>query len=268
MLHGARCEYRTQKVVQKLTSGRHHTTLSGYIFTTKARIDNRKKYLLSSNISSTYSLNMVNFGPLTAEIGPVVWAPQQISTGFASWQRYCTASSSGRQPNFAALNRGRHLSSGRAAITLGIGPHSSFIFFSLNGLSMLAVVQLRWSSVEAWCYICECDSRHCRRPGDDRRLQHAVRPRRRLLRVHSQRQIRRTTGLTITHCCCRMCRILAQWVECLSSEQELTGSMIIILITSQGAHVSLLLQSPTGPTEPSYLLILAVSEWHSRSCRF
>jgi len=34
--------------------------------------------------------------------------------GFASWQRYCTASSSGRQPNFAALNRGRHLySAGR-----------------------------------------------------------------------------------------------------------------------------------------------------------
>ena len=31
--------------------------------------------------------------------------------GFASWQRYCTASSSGRQPNFAALNRGRHLCS-------------------------------------------------------------------------------------------------------------------------------------------------------------
>ena len=31
--------------------------------------------------------------------------------GFASWQRYCTASSSGRQPEFAALNRGRHLRS-------------------------------------------------------------------------------------------------------------------------------------------------------------
>ena len=26
-----------------------------------------------------------------------------------SWQRYCTVSSSGCQPNFAALNRGRHL---------------------------------------------------------------------------------------------------------------------------------------------------------------
>ena len=36
----------------------------------------------------------------------------QISTGFASWQRYCTASSSGRtQPNVAALNRERHLCS-------------------------------------------------------------------------------------------------------------------------------------------------------------
>jgi len=31
--------------------------------------------------------------------------------GFASWQRYCAASSSGRQPDFAALNRGRHLCS-------------------------------------------------------------------------------------------------------------------------------------------------------------
>jgi len=39
---------------------------------------------------------MVNFGPLTAEIGSGVWAPLQISTGFASWERYCTASSSGR----------------------------------------------------------------------------------------------------------------------------------------------------------------------------
>ena len=31
--------------------------------------------------------------------------------GFPSCQRYCMTSSSGRQPNFAALNRGRHLCS-------------------------------------------------------------------------------------------------------------------------------------------------------------
>jgi len=52
-----------------LGSGHHRTTLSGYIFATKARIDNRKKNLLSSNTSSIRPHNMANFGPLTAEIG-------------------------------------------------------------------------------------------------------------------------------------------------------------------------------------------------------
>ena len=70
-----------------------------------------EKNVLSSDTSSTGPDNMVNFGPLAAEIGSGVWGTLQISTGFASWQRYCTAASSGRQPNFAALNRGRHLCS-------------------------------------------------------------------------------------------------------------------------------------------------------------
>ena len=52
LLHAARWIHRTQKSRQKSPSGHHRTTLSGYIFTTKARIDNRKKNLLSSNISS------------------------------------------------------------------------------------------------------------------------------------------------------------------------------------------------------------------------
>jgi len=63
--------------------------------------------------------------------------PLQISTGFASWQRYCTASSSRRQANFAELNRGRHLCSagrpsGWATITLGIGPHSSCLWLQVT----------------------------------------------------------------------------------------------------------------------------------------
>ena len=58
-----------------------------------------EKNSLSSNMSSTCPHNMVNFGLLAAGIGWPVW------------QRFCTASSSGRQPNFAALNRGRHLCS-------------------------------------------------------------------------------------------------------------------------------------------------------------
>jgi len=62
-----------QKSREKSPSGHHRTTLSGYIFATKACIDNRKKNLLSSNMSSTCPHNMVNFGPLAAEIDPVVW---------------------------------------------------------------------------------------------------------------------------------------------------------------------------------------------------
>jgi len=53
VLHAARCKYTTQKVVKKSPSGHHRKTLSDYIFATKARIDDRKKDLLSSNISST-----------------------------------------------------------------------------------------------------------------------------------------------------------------------------------------------------------------------
>ena len=67
----ARGSLKTQdaKSRQKSPSGHHSATLSGYIFATKARIDNQKKNLLSSNTSSTCPHNMANFGPLTAEIG-------------------------------------------------------------------------------------------------------------------------------------------------------------------------------------------------------
>jgi len=41
--------------------------LSGYVFATKARIDNRKN-LLNSNISPTWPYNIVNFGRLAVEI--------------------------------------------------------------------------------------------------------------------------------------------------------------------------------------------------------
>ena len=59
----------------------HRPTLSGYIFATKACIDNRKN-LLSSNISSTCPHDMVNFGLLTAEICWRVWATPVNFNGF------------------------------------------------------------------------------------------------------------------------------------------------------------------------------------------
>jgi len=84
VLHAACCKYRTQKVVKNVPSGQWHhgTTLSGYIFASKACIDNQKKNLLSSNIYSTCPYNMVNFGPLAAEIGPVVWGTPANFNGF------------------------------------------------------------------------------------------------------------------------------------------------------------------------------------------
>jgi len=98
-----------KKIAKKSPSAHHRTTLSGHIFGTKARIDNRKK-LLSSNTSSRCPHNMLNFGLLAGEIDPVVWGTPANFNGFRE-------SSSERQPNFAALNRGRHLcSAGRPSL--------------------------------------------------------------------------------------------------------------------------------------------------------
>ena len=63
-------------------SAHHRTTLSGYIFAIKAHIDNRKKNLLNSNTSPTFPYNMVNFGPLAAEIGSEVWGTLANFNGF------------------------------------------------------------------------------------------------------------------------------------------------------------------------------------------
>jgi len=91
VLRLARSKYSMQKIAKKSPSGHHPTTLSGYIFTTKACIGNWKKNLLSSNISSTWPHNMVNFSPVAAEIVSLVWGTPANFNGFASWQRYCTA---------------------------------------------------------------------------------------------------------------------------------------------------------------------------------
>ena len=110
LLHAARWKCRTHKSRQKSPSEHHRTTLSSYIFATKAYIDNRKKNLLSSNMSSKCPHNIVNFGPLVAEIGlPVCGTPSKFQRLLRLGSVTARQSSSGRQPNFAALNRGRYL---------------------------------------------------------------------------------------------------------------------------------------------------------------
>jgi len=65
---------------------------------------------------------MVNFGPLAAEIGPVVWGTPANFNGSRLGLVTARHSSSGRQPNCDVEQRAP-LIFGRAAITLGIGPH-------------------------------------------------------------------------------------------------------------------------------------------------
>jgi len=114
VLFAARCKYGTQKTRQKSPSGHHGTTLSGYIFVTTARIDNRKKNLLSSNISSRCPHNMVNFGLLEAEIVSLVWGTPANFNGFRVLAALLHGTLVVGVSQSAAFNRGRHLySAGR-----------------------------------------------------------------------------------------------------------------------------------------------------------
>jgi len=69
------------KIAKKLPYGHHRTTLSAYIFATKAHIDNRKN-VLNSIIFPTCPHNMANFGPVAAEIGSLAWDTQANFNGF------------------------------------------------------------------------------------------------------------------------------------------------------------------------------------------
>ena len=81
VLHVVRWKCRTQKIAKNSPSGHHRTTLSGYIFATKAILTIGKK-LLNNNISPTCRHNMVNFGPLAAEICWWVWGTPANFNGF------------------------------------------------------------------------------------------------------------------------------------------------------------------------------------------
>jgi len=81
VLHTARWKYRTQKIAKNSPSWYHRASFSGYIFTTKAHIDNQKK-IAKQQYLLQLSRNMVNFGPLAAEIGSVVWGTPANFNGF------------------------------------------------------------------------------------------------------------------------------------------------------------------------------------------
>jgi len=76
VLHAACWKYRTQKSPKS----RHLRTIVQLCRAIYASTIG--KNLLSSNTSSTYPGNMVNFGPLAAEIDPVVWSTPANFSGF------------------------------------------------------------------------------------------------------------------------------------------------------------------------------------------
>ena len=92
------------------------------------------KSLLSSNISSTCPHNIVNFGPLAAEIGSLVWG---TPANFSVTARH---SSSGRQRNFAALNRGHHQYSAGWPSRLALAHILVLTFYSLRVLSKSNII--------------------------------------------------------------------------------------------------------------------------------
>jgi len=122
VLHAAHWKYRTQTWRKNSPSAHHRTTLLGYIFETKVRIDNRKN-VLNSNTSPTCPYNMVNFSPLAAEIGSLLWG---IPANFNRFRvlaalLHCALVLGISQ----TLWHWTEPIFSRAAITLGIGAHSS-----------------------------------------------------------------------------------------------------------------------------------------------
>ena len=112
---------------KKSPSAHHRTTLSGYIFVTKARIDNQKKNLLSSNMFSTCAYNIVNFGPLTTEICWRVWGAPVNFNGFRVFSALLHGTLVVASVKLCGVEQRAPPIFDRAAIRLGIGPHSRFI---------------------------------------------------------------------------------------------------------------------------------------------
>jgi len=84
-----------QTVAQKSPINRHLGNIAQLcraISSQLRHVSTIEKNLLNSHVSPTCPHNMVNFGPLAAEIGSGVWGTPANFNGFrfASWQRYCT----------------------------------------------------------------------------------------------------------------------------------------------------------------------------------
>ena len=87
------------------------------------------KNMLSSNISSTCAHNMVNFGPLAAEIVSLVWGTPGNFNGFRVLAALLHGTLVVGVSQTAPFNRGRHLYSAGRPPRWALAHISSSIFF-------------------------------------------------------------------------------------------------------------------------------------------
>jgi len=117
------------KIAKKSPSGHHRTTLSRYIFATKAHIDKRKKVVKQQCLPHMFSqygeLRPTSDWDLLASLGHPCKFQQVSRLGSVSARH----SSSGRQPNFAALNRGSQLYSAGRPSRWALAHISSYYYY-------------------------------------------------------------------------------------------------------------------------------------------
>ena len=116
---------------QKVAKNRHLGTIAQLCRAISLQLSNVStigKNLLSSNISSTCSYNMVNFGPLAAEIVSLVWGTPGNFNGFRILAALLHGTLVVGVSQTAALNRGRHLYLAGRPSRWALVHISSFIF--------------------------------------------------------------------------------------------------------------------------------------------
>jgi len=136
---------------KKSPSVQHRTTFSGWIFATEACIDNREKPVKQQclpHMSSQYGeLRPTSDWDLLASFGHPCKFQRVLCLGSVTARH----SSSGRQPNFAALNRGRHLYSAGRPSRWALAHISSYLLNSRHSLAqwlmrqtLASVTQGQW----------------------------------------------------------------------------------------------------------------------------
>ena len=115
----------------------HRRTLSGYVFEIKACVDNRKKL-----VKQQYLIHVMS-SQYNGELRPTNWAEicWRVWDTPANFNGFRGTALSRRQPNFAALKRGRHLYSTGQPSRWALAHISGIIYFHgfMTGLFLLSI---------------------------------------------------------------------------------------------------------------------------------